>query len=70
MADGIWTDEDVKDPVERMSDLLKRTSNRALVQRWSLWLLTKNADIGISVCICFFLAQRHILSEMLKSKEM
>ncbi|KAH8108778.1 hypothetical protein DFH11DRAFT_1710480 [Phellopilus nigrolimitatus] len=51
LADGIWSDEDIKDPLAKMTELLNKTSNRALVQRWGLWLTQKDADLGLRLII-------------------
>lgn len=59
IADGVWTDEDVRDPLSNMVDLLKKTTNRSLIQRWGLWLTTKDADLGLKVGYSLKLAERH-----------
>ena len=49
LVDGIWTDEDVEDPLAKMVELLNKTSNRSLIQRWGIWLTKKDADLGLKV---------------------
>ena len=49
MADGVWTDEDIKNPLNNIVELLQKTSNRTLVRRWGLWLTTRNVDLGLKV---------------------
>ena len=34
LSEGIWTDEDIRDAIGRMIELLNKTSNRARVHRW------------------------------------
>ncbi|KAI5122616.1 hypothetical protein M0805_008706 [Coniferiporia weirii] len=51
LADGIWSDEDIKDPLVKMTELLSKTPNYALVQRWGLWLTRKDADMGLKLII-------------------
>lgn len=50
LADGVWTDEDIPHPLARMTDLLNKTTNRALVYHWGVWLTGKDAELGLKVC--------------------
>ncbi|KLO19340.1 hypothetical protein SCHPADRAFT_935413 [Schizopora paradoxa] len=47
LVDGIWVDEDIKDPLEKMVDLLSKSADKALVQQWGLWLTARSADLGL-----------------------
>lgn len=49
LIDGIWTDEDIRDPLAKMTELLNKTSSREQVQRWGLWLTRKDPDLGLKV---------------------
>ncbi|EJC97726.1 uncharacterized protein FOMMEDRAFT_162532 [Fomitiporia mediterranea MF3/22] len=51
LADGIWTDEDIKDPLAKMTELLNKTSSREQAQRWGLWLTGKDPEIGLKLII-------------------
>lgn len=42
-------DEDVKDPVEDMLNLLSSSKNRILTQKWGLWLTRRDPERGIRV---------------------
>ncbi|TDL25106.1 hypothetical protein BD410DRAFT_819897 [Rickenella mellea] len=51
LADGVWTDEDISNPLERMVELLQKTSNWSLAQQWGIWLVGKDADLGLKLLI-------------------
>ncbi|THH03162.1 hypothetical protein EW145_g6477 [Phellinidium pouzarii] len=51
LADGIWSDEHIKDPLVKMIDLLNKTTNRTLVQHWGLWLTQRDVDMGLKLII-------------------
>ncbi|KAJ7219323.1 hypothetical protein GGX14DRAFT_591509 [Mycena pura] len=42
-----WTDDDIKDPMEDMFNLLVNSKNRALTQKWGLWLTRRDPERGI-----------------------
>ena len=42
LANGIWLDPDIKKPLENIIELLRKTSDRALAQRWAIWLIGKD----------------------------
>ncbi|KAJ7343434.1 hypothetical protein DFH08DRAFT_937969 [Mycena albidolilacea] len=47
LVEGEWMDEDVKDPVEDMLNLLSGSKNRILTQKWGLWLTRRDPERGI-----------------------
>ncbi|KAK7020572.1 hypothetical protein R3P38DRAFT_2970278 [Favolaschia claudopus] len=47
LVDGEWTDDDIKDPIGNIFNLLSTSKNRALVQTWALWLTRRDPDRGI-----------------------
>ncbi len=51
LVEGIWSDEDIKDPLGMMVDLLSKSPDKALVQQWGLWLTARNADLGLKVSL-------------------
>jgi hypothetical protein len=55
IADGEWTDEDIKDPLSDMISLLFTTKDRALTQRWGIWLTKRDPDRAIKVRTLTFL---------------
>lgn len=40
-----------------ISDVLGKTKDRSLVQKWGLWLVKKDADLGLKVSRRFFVAK-------------
>ena len=46
---GIWTDEDIRDPISLMTDLLQKSSDRSLLQKWSLWILERDSKAGLQL---------------------
>ncbi|OBZ67658.1 Transforming growth factor-beta receptor-associated protein 1 [Grifola frondosa] len=49
LVDGEWTDEDVQDPLSRMFDLLNERRDRALIQRWGIWLTKKDSERALKL---------------------
>ena len=49
LVDGIWSDPDIKNPLGNIIELLRKTSDRALAQRWAVWLIGKDEDEGLKV---------------------
>ncbi|KAF8064149.1 hypothetical protein FPV67DRAFT_1503662 [Lyophyllum atratum] len=51
LIDGEWTDEDIKDPLSDMITLLTEKRDRALTQRWGLWLIKRDPERGLKLLI-------------------
>ncbi|PPQ74920.1 hypothetical protein CVT26_011356 [Gymnopilus dilepis] len=49
LIDGKWSDEDIKDPVAQMVNLLTERRDRALTQRWGVWLTKRDMDNGLKL---------------------
>ncbi|KAJ6630857.1 hypothetical protein B0H10DRAFT_1983437 [Mycena sp. CBHHK59/15] len=49
LAEGEWTDDDIQDPIEDMISLLASLKNRALTQKWGLWLIRRDPERGIGL---------------------
>ncbi|KAJ7235454.1 hypothetical protein B0H12DRAFT_1141579 [Mycena haematopus] len=47
LVEGEWSDEDIKDPIEDMLQLLGNSKNRVLTQKWGLWLTRRDPERGI-----------------------
>ncbi|KAJ7109430.1 hypothetical protein C8R44DRAFT_802494 [Mycena epipterygia] len=47
LVEGEWTDDDIRDPIEDMLSLLTNSKNRALTQKWGLWLTRRDPERGI-----------------------
>ncbi|KAF8212185.1 hypothetical protein K438DRAFT_1957954 [Mycena galopus ATCC 62051] len=47
LVEGEWTDDDIKDPIEDMLQLLTNSKNRVLTQKWGLWLTRRDPERGI-----------------------
>ena len=47
LVDGQWSDDDIKDPQTQMIALLSEKRDRALTQRWGLWLTKRDPEIGL-----------------------
>ncbi|PAV15173.1 transforming growth factor-beta receptor-associated 1 [Pyrrhoderma noxium] len=45
LSEGVWTDEGIRDAIERMIELLNKTSNRTRVHRWALWLMRRDDEL-------------------------
>jgi vacuolar protein sorting-associated protein 3 len=48
-VDGEWKDDEIKDPLEQIMALLNESRDRALVQRWGLWLVKRDTASGLKV---------------------
>lgn len=46
---GEWADEDVRDPLGSMFAFLSERRDRALAQRWGIWLLKWDQDRAMRV---------------------
>ncbi|KAJ7172426.1 hypothetical protein C8R46DRAFT_1085911 [Mycena filopes] len=49
LVEGEWTDDDIRDPIEEILNLLNNSKNRALIQKWGLWLTRRDPDRGIKL---------------------
>lgn len=49
IVDGEWTDPDIPDPLTNMFDLLTERKDRALTQKWGVWLTRKDTERAINV---------------------
>ena len=49
VADGEWRDPTVKEPIARITAMLQILTDRALVEKYALWLLQKDPDAGLRV---------------------
>ncbi|KAF9479756.1 hypothetical protein BDN70DRAFT_906111 [Pholiota conissans] len=49
LIEGKYSDEDIKDPLSQMIDLLNEKKDRALTQRWGLWLTKLDPDKGLKL---------------------
>ncbi|KAJ7709853.1 hypothetical protein B0H17DRAFT_1155701 [Mycena rosella] len=47
LVEGEWTDDDIPNPADDMFSLLTNSKNRALTQKWGLWLTRRDPDRGI-----------------------
>lgn len=47
LVEGEWTDDDIKDPIEEILNLLNNSKNRSLTQKWGLWLTRRDPERGI-----------------------
>ncbi|KAJ6596948.1 hypothetical protein DFH09DRAFT_106793 [Mycena vulgaris] len=47
LIEGEWTDDDILNPTEDMVSLLTSSKNRALTQKWGLWLTRRDPERGI-----------------------
>ncbi|KAJ7685236.1 hypothetical protein DFH06DRAFT_1357108, partial [Mycena polygramma] len=47
LVDGEWSDDDIQDPIDQMLNLLQNAKNRALIQKWGLWLTRRDPERGI-----------------------
>ncbi|KAF8591308.1 hypothetical protein K439DRAFT_1402474 [Ramaria rubella] len=47
LVEGVWTDEDIQDPLGKMTALLDESRDRTLVQRWGLWLVKQDTATGL-----------------------
>jgi vacuolar protein sorting-associated protein 3 len=49
VADGVWKDESISDPVGKVKKLLHGSKDRAMVQKYALWLLKRDRSGGLKV---------------------
>lgn len=49
LVEGQWTDEDIKDPLSEITTLLAEKRDRALTQKWGLWLTRIDPERGLKV---------------------
>ncbi|KAF8812135.1 hypothetical protein BYT27DRAFT_7252199 [Phlegmacium glaucopus] len=49
LIDGQWSDEDIKDPQSQMVALLSEKRDRALTQRWAIWLTKRDPETGLKL---------------------
>ena len=62
LVDGEWSDEDVIDPLTEMFTILTEKRDRALTQRWGVWLTRKDSHRALKVI--YILPLRHILADV------
>ena len=55
LVDGQWSDDDIKDPQTQMIALLSEKRDRALTQRWGLWLTKRDPESGLKASYITFL---------------
>ncbi|KIL67469.1 hypothetical protein M378DRAFT_191514 [Amanita muscaria Koide BX008] len=51
IIDGRWKDEQITNPVSEMVALLQEKKDRALTQKWAIWLLRQDPERGIKLLI-------------------
>jgi len=49
LIEGVWIDEDIKDPLLQMVNLLTEKRDRALTQKWGIWLTKRDPEKGLKV---------------------
>jgi vacuolar protein sorting-associated protein 3 len=49
VADGVWKDESISDPVGKVKKLLQGSKDRGMVQKYALWLLKRDRSSGLKV---------------------
>ncbi|EJU00542.1 hypothetical protein DACRYDRAFT_80745 [Dacryopinax primogenitus] len=49
VADGVWEEDDIPNPVARVADLVQASRNREVVQKYGLWLLRKSPALGLKL---------------------
>ncbi|KAJ7046834.1 hypothetical protein C8F04DRAFT_1061878 [Mycena alexandri] len=49
LVEGEWTDDDIRDPIEEIMNLLNSSKNRPLIQKWGLWLTRRDPERGIKL---------------------
>ncbi|TFK19356.1 hypothetical protein FA15DRAFT_674517 [Coprinopsis marcescibilis] len=47
IIDGVWTDPDISEPLLDMLSLLTKKRDKALTQKWGIWLLNRDQEAGI-----------------------
>lgn len=53
LIDGQWSDDDIKDPQTQMVSLLSEKRDRALTQRWAIWLTKRDPESGLKASLIF-----------------
>jgi vacuolar protein sorting-associated protein 3 len=51
VAEGIYTDEDIQDPISNIISLLNEKKDRALMQKWGIWLVKIDPERGLKVSL-------------------
>lgn len=51
IVEGEWSEQDIKDPIDDMITLLTEKKDRALTQKWGIWLTKQDPERGLKVCI-------------------
>ncbi|KAJ7452354.1 hypothetical protein B0H11DRAFT_2073067 [Mycena galericulata] len=49
LIEGEWTDDEIQNPTENVLTLLTNSKNRALTQKWGLWLTRRDPERGIKL---------------------
>ena len=49
LVDGEWTDDDIHDPLSNMITLLNEKRDRALTQKWGIWITKRDPERGLKV---------------------
>jgi len=49
LIDGQWLDDDIKDPQTKMIGLLSEKRDKALTQRWGLWMTKRDPESGLKL---------------------
>uniref|UniRef100_A0A0W0GCB0 Vacuolar sorting protein 39/Transforming growth factor beta receptor-associated domain-containing protein n=1 Tax=Moniliophthora roreri TaxID=221103 RepID=A0A0W0GCB0_MONRR len=49
VAEGEWIDEDIKDPLSSIISLVTDKRDRALSQKWGVWLTKRDPDRGLNL---------------------
>ncbi|KZO91652.1 hypothetical protein CALVIDRAFT_340783 [Calocera viscosa TUFC12733] len=49
IADGVWEEDDVPNPIARVAELVQISRNRDVVQKYGLWLLRKDPALGLKL---------------------
>ena len=49
LVDGEWSDDDIVDPLSQIINFLSDKRDKALSQRWGLWLTKRDPDRGLKV---------------------
>lgn len=49
VADGVWKDDSISDPVGKAKKLLQGSKDRGMVQKYALWLLKRDRLGGLKV---------------------
>jgi vacuolar protein sorting-associated protein 3 len=51
VVEGVYTDEDIKDPISTIISLLNEKRDRALMQKWGIWLVKIDPERGLKVSL-------------------